>query len=78
MFMAQITIYVDEETAEKLRAFVKSKRMSQSKWIVELIRERLRTEWPEHIVELAGAWEDFPTAETIRKEMGQDVPRKPL
>ena len=50
--MAQITIYVDEETAEKMGVFVISKRVSQSKWIVELIRERLRTAWPGHIVEL--------------------------
>ncbi|MFL7838890.1 MAG: CopG family transcriptional regulator [Candidatus Promineifilaceae bacterium] len=76
--MAQITIYLDEETAGMMRAFVKSKGISQSKWIVELIRERLQSEWPEHIIELAGAWEDFPTAEQIRHDMGQDIPREPF
>ena len=76
--MGQVTIYLDKETAEKMRAFVEAKRISQSKWIAELIRERLRTEWPESIIELAGAWEDLPTAEALRKEMGEDVPREAL
>ena len=59
--MAKITFYLDQETADKMRAFVQSQGISQSKWIAGLIRERLRTEWPEHIVELARAWKDFPT-----------------
>ncbi|MDX1417834.1 MAG: hypothetical protein R3293_26770 [Candidatus Promineifilaceae bacterium] len=76
--MAQITIYLDQETAERMRAFVESRRISQSKWVAELIRERLQTEWPEHIVELAGAWKDFPTVEEIREDLGHDVPREKL
>jgi hypothetical protein len=76
--MAQITIYIDKETAERLRVFTQARRISQSQWIAGLIRESLRTEWPDAVVELAGAWEDLPTAEVMREEMGKDVPREVL
>ncbi len=76
--MAQITIYIDQETADRLRVFTRARRISQSKWIAGLIRENLRTEWPDAVVELAGAWEDLPTAEVMREEMGKDVHREAL
>lgn len=76
--MIQITIYLDEETAEQMRAFVQSRQISQSKWIADLIREKLDDEWPDHIAELAGAWADSPDAETLRKDLGRDIARKPL
>lgn len=76
--MAQITIYLDQETAAKLRAFVQAKRISQSQWIAGLIRAELATEWPDSVVELAGAWQAFPTAEELRAAQGQDAAREPL
>jgi hypothetical protein len=74
--MAQVTIYLDKETEEKMRAYTKSKAISQSQWIASLIRERLRTEWPDDVLALAGAWKDFPLAEDIRAGMGQDTKRE--
>ena len=74
--MAQVTIYLDKELEEKMRKLAKSMNISQSKWIAGLIREKLQTEWPLAIQELAGAWNEFPTAEEIRAEMGQDVERE--
>ena len=76
--MAQVTIYLENELEEKMREFVKSKQISQSKWIASLIREKLQTEWPESIVSLAGAWQDLPLAEELRAEMGQDIAREEL
>lgn len=70
--MSRNTIYLDKETEEKMRAFVKSKRLSQSKWIASLIREKLQNEWPDSVVALSNAWEDFPSVEEIRAEKGQD------
>lgn len=74
--MGQVTIYLDKETEEKMRAFVKSKRLSQSKWIATLIHEKLQTEWPDSVIALSGAWEDFPSVEEIREGMGQDSSRE--
>ena len=43
--------------------------MSKSKWIAELIREKIANSWPENVKELAGTWKDFPTAEEIRSDL---------
>jgi hypothetical protein len=75
--MGRITIYLDKET-EQNQAFVKSKQLSQSKWIAGLIREKLINEWPDSVVALSGAWEDFPSVEEIRAEKGQDSFREYL
>ncbi len=76
--MSQVTIYLDKDTEEKMRVFTKSLRVSQSKWIAALIQEKLQNEWPELVVSLAGAWVDFPSAEEIRSELGQDVAREQI
>jgi len=76
--VAQITIYVDKILEEKMRAYVKSLNISQSKWIAGLIREKLQSEWPASIHDLAGVWETFPSAEEIRAELGEDAEREQL
>ena len=76
--MVQVTIYLDKETEEKMRAYTKSKAISQSQWIASLIRERLRTEWPEQVIALAGAWKDFPLAEDIRAGVEKDAEREQI
>ena len=76
--MAQVTIYLDKETEEKMREYTKSKDISQSQWIASLIREKLRTEWPDEVIALAGAWKDLPLVEDIRANMGQDAKREKI
>lgn len=76
--MGQVTIYLDPQTEAKMKSAAKASHMSQSKWVASLIREKTRTHWPSGIAELAGAWADFPTAEEIRKDLGEDVSREPL
>ena len=76
--MAQLTIYLDTDTEEKLRAFVKTKNTSQSKWVAGLIREKLQSAWPDHVADLAGAWKDLPTLEEIRAESALDTSRESL
>jgi hypothetical protein len=74
--VGQITIYIDSEIEKKMRAVVKSTRLSQSKWIANLIEEKIRNSWPQSVIELAGAWKDLPTAEEIRQFEGSDVKRE--
>ena len=76
--MGQVTIYLDSETEEKMINIVKKSGISKSKWITALIKEKTASTWPDHIFSLAGAWQDFPTAEEIRKGTGQDAKREPL
>jgi hypothetical protein len=76
--VGQITIYLDSEIETKMRAFVKSTHLSQSKWISSLIEEKIRDEWPESVIKLAGAWKDIPTAEEIRRTEGPDIKREEI
>jgi hypothetical protein len=78
--MGQVTLYIDYETEEKLKAAAKAAGVSQSRWVADLIREKTATEWPASVVQLAGAWaeDDFPSLEEIRKGLPPDLPREPF
>lgn len=76
--MAQVTIYLDKATEEKLRSAAKAKNISLSQWVANLIREKLQTEWPDHVTALAGAWTDFSTLAEIRGEISADIERESL
>jgi len=74
--MGQVTIYLDDEIESKMRASVKAMNLSQSKWIANLIKEKVTDEWPESVRKLAGSWKDFPSAEEIRQTMGKNILRE--
>jgi len=76
--MGQITIYLDSETEERLTIVVKNGGISKSRWIADLIKEKVATSWPEKVVALAGAWSDLPTSEESRQGLGEDIKREPL
>ena len=76
--MGQVTIYLDTELEAKMREITESMNISQSKWIANLIKEKLVDEWPESVKDLAGAWGDFPSAEEIRGTLGEDSMREDL
>ena len=74
--MGQVTIYFDDETEARLKASAKMKGVPVSRWVAELVREKTKTEWPEEIHRLAGAWSDLPELEELRGAQGKDVPRE--
>ncbi len=77
--MGQVTIYLDNETENKLRQAAKSSSLSVSKWVARIIEEKIITQWPQDVSTLAGAWkDDFPTIEEIRTQAFQDSPREGL
>jgi hypothetical protein len=76
--MGQITIYLDDETDALLRAAVKASGASQSKWVADAVRSRVRNEWPEAVRALAGAWPDLPSAAEIRLRRATDAARERL
>lgn len=77
--MAQVTIYLDEDTEERMQRAAQEAGLSRSRWIANMIREKTRAEWPESFRRLIGTWgDDFPEVEEIRGSMGMDVPRKPF
>ena len=76
--MGQVTIYLEEEIEHKMVAAAKSAHLSKSKWIAKLIQDKVANEWPQSIIDLAGSWEDFPTIDEIRTNMGKDADREPI
>jgi len=76
--MGQVTIYIDDETEKKMIASAKAKKVSKSRWVTEVIREKVAREWPASVRELVGAWEDFPSTAELRSDVGQDTKREAL
>ena len=76
--MGQVTIYIDGDTEKKMVASAKAAKVSRSKWITDLVREKVDGEWPPKVRELVGAWQEFPSAEELRSGAGKDARRKPL
>lgn len=76
--MAQISLYLEDDTAEKLRSVAESSGVSVSSLVADLIRNKIAREWPENIARLAGAWKDFPTLDEIRQGEPKDAPRESL
>ncbi|MEO8663584.1 MAG: CopG family transcriptional regulator [Bryobacteraceae bacterium] len=74
--MSRLTIYLDEETERQLRAAAKSQGLSASRWVACLIREKTENTWPQAVLDLAGAWPDFPTAEELRAGQPNDSVRQ--
>ena len=76
--MAQVTLYLDEETIKRMRREARASGLSQSRWLAELVRERTATRWPDAVRELAGAWDAFPETDELRRSAGRDVKRERL
>jgi hypothetical protein len=64
--MAQITLYIDENTQARLREAAASRKVSQSRFVAELIRKATAPQWPPEVLALAGAVPHFPLAEELR------------
>lgn len=76
--MGQVTIYLEDEIECKMVSAAKSSRLSKSKWIAKIIQEKVANEWPQSVVELAGAWDDFPSLDEIRSGTGVDGRREEI
>ncbi|QEI12109.1 ribbon-helix-helix protein, CopG family [Cellvibrio japonicus] len=76
--MGQVTIYLEDELEAKMEADAKARKISKSKWIATVIREKLTNEWPHEVRETAGSWGDFPSLEEIRGETHSDSLRESL
>jgi hypothetical protein len=75
--MGQLTLYLDNETEERMKASAKAAGVSLSRWVADLIRDKTATEWPDSLVKLIGAWaEGFPSLEEIRAGQPEDLPRE--
>lgn len=56
--MAQISLYFDDKTAEKLKHTAKLNGVSISKWVRTTVEESLEKKWPQNFFELFGSIQD--------------------
>ena len=70
--MGQFKIYLEDEIESKMVETPQSAQLSMSKWIAQLIKEKVDSEWPMSVKEAAGTWDDFTSAEELSKNMGKD------
>lgn len=73
--MAQVTLYLDDETADRLKKAAKQAGLSRSRFLARLVREKTVTEWPQAVKELAGAWPEIEVVERRRRRDGRDARR---
>ena len=76
--MGQVTIYLEDEIEKKMIADAKAMNLSKSKWIANVIREKLVDQWPATVRDLPGSWKDFPALEQIREGVPADSERESL
>ena len=74
--MAQVTLYLDADTAERLTKAAKHAGLSRSRWLARLVQERTASEWPQGVKDLAGAWAELDSAKGLRRLSGRDSRRE--
>ncbi|MFA5233302.1 MAG: DUF6364 family protein [Sulfurimonas sp.] len=77
--MAQVTIYIDNNLEEKVKKLAKSAGTSISKFISNILEQKVKTSWDDSVRELSGSWRDdsafdeemksYKTADTKREEL---------
>ena len=76
--MAQLTIYLDQDTIRKIENAAAERKVSVSSWVREKIQTALLDEWPESYSRLFGslAGTDFNEPEDLN--ITGDIPREKL
>lgn len=76
--MSQLTLYLEPELEHHIKTAAARAGKSLSRWVGDLIREKLASDRPDRLAKLAGSWPDAPTVEEIRADEVPDLPREPF
>ncbi|MCF7949757.1 MAG: hypothetical protein K9M94_14300 [Spirochaetia bacterium] len=76
--MPQISLYIDEETLEKLKAAASRERISISKWVAHRIRSQVEPEYPAYYDELFGSIDDETFTEPEKINVSLDSFRESM
>lgn len=74
--MAQVTIYIPNELETQIKTMAGSLNISISKFIANILEQKVQNEWSLDSRKLAGAWDDFPTLKEIRSNQAEETPRE--
>lgn len=76
--MAQLTIYLDDETRDRIEKAARDAETSVSSWVKERLVRTLDTEWPEGYFELFGTLADVDLERPPQPPAEADRERQPL
>ena len=65
--MPQVTLYLDDVTAQLMRKQAAAAGMPYSRWVANLIASQVAAAWPLNLRQHFGAFPDMPMAEPGRK-----------
>jgi hypothetical protein len=73
--MAQVTIYLKDDTEARARQAAKARGTSIGRWIAEQVTEKVENSWPPEVLAAIGAFPDFPDLDILRRGYGKDAAR---
>ena len=74
--MAQVTIYMNNNLETQIKNIANSLNISISKFISNILEQKVYNEWNSNVKQLAGSWDDFPTLDQIRDDKITDIKRE--
>ena len=76
--MAQLTIYIDQETIRKIENAAAENRVSVSRWVRDTIQAALKDQWPASFSRLFGTLSGTDLEEPEELDYESDVPRETI
>lgn len=65
--MPQLHLYVQEKTASKIRQIARSRGLSVSRLLADLVSSEVRTQWPDwFFTDVAGGWQGEPLERSVQ------------
>lgn len=76
--MAQLTVYIDDETRKKIELAAQRAETSVSQWVKARLSSALETEWPDGYFDLLGALSSVSLERPPQLRSEDDVTREAL
>ena len=76
--MAQLTIYLDEQSIQRIEEAASAEHVSVSRWVKARLIRSLDGEWPAGYFALEGSLDDEDLRMVAAPDPAYDVPRAPL
>lgn len=75
--MAQVTIYMDNNLEENVKKLAKSTGVSISKFISNILEQKVSSSWDDDVRKLSGSWsDDTAFSEDLRNHKTSDIKRE--
>jgi hypothetical protein len=76
--MAQLTIYLDDESIRKIETAAALEKSSVSKWVKNRLVQSLESQWPTNYFSLLGSLAESDLPAVSKMDFSQDAARESL